>query len=139
MTQQAQIAAAMARLASAINNLDPKAALALGNAIAALPAAAQIDDNATAANKTWSSNKINAQVNAAVASLINGAGVSDDTLKELADKIVALGQADAGLVSTAGAQVFNAAQKLQACQNMGIGDPEHDYVPAIVAALNAGL
>ena len=139
MSQQTQNAAALARLTLAINNLDTKSANALTAAIAGLPVAAQIDDNATAANKVWSSNKTNAQISAAVAALINGAGVSDDTLKELADKIVALGQADAGLVSTAGAQAFNAAQKLQACTNIGIGDPDHNYVTAIEAALNPGL
>lgn len=139
MSQVTRNAAAFARLVSAINALDVKAANALAAAIAALPVSAQIDDNVTAGNKVWSSNKTQAQITAAINAIINGAGVADDTLKELADKIVALGQADAGLVSAAGAQAFDAAQQLQACTNIGIGDPDHNYVTAIAAGLNAGL
>lgn len=139
MTQQARNAAAYARLTAAINALDAKAANALAAAIAALPASAQIDDNVTAANKVWSSNKTQAQITAAINALINGAGVNSDTLKELADGIAALVQADQGLLSVAAVQAFNAAQQLQGCQNLGIGDPEHNYVTAIEAALNAGL
>lgn len=139
MTQQTRNAAAFARLATAINALDAKAQAALAAAIAALPAAAQIDDNVTTAGKVWSGLKTQTQITAAINALINGAGVADDTLKELADKIVALAQADNGLLSFAAAQALTAPQQLQACQNLGIGDPDHNYVTAIEATLNAGL
>jgi hypothetical protein len=139
MDQYQRNAAAFARLATAINALDTKAANALVAAIAALPASAQIDDAVTVGNKVWSSNKTQAQINAAVAALINGAGVDSDTLKELADDIAALAQADNGLLSFTAVQALTAPQKLQACQNLGIGDPDHDFLPAINAALNAGL
>jgi type V secretory pathway adhesin AidA len=138
-TQQQQNAAAFARLSVAINALDAKAALALANAIAALPAAAVIDDAATANNKVWSSNKTQTQITAAITAVINGAGVDSDTLKELADDITALAQADNGLLSAIAVQAFTDPQKQQACANIGIGDPFHDFVPAIEAALNAGL
>lgn len=138
-TQQQQNAAAFARLSVAINALDAKSALALANAIAAVPVAAAIDDAATANNKVWSSNKTQAQITAAITALINGAGVDSDTLKELADDIAALAQADNGLLSATAVQLFADPQKQQACANLGIGDPFHDYVPAIEATLNAGL
>lgn len=131
MSQQTLIAAAFARLAQAINAVDA--------AVDALPPGAAINDAATSAVSVWSSQKTQAQITAAITALINGAGIDADTLKELADKITALAQADAGLVSTAAVQAFNAAQQLQACQNLGIGNPAFDYVPGIVAALNAGL
>jgi predicted DNA-binding ArsR family transcriptional regulator len=138
-TQQEQNAAVLARLATAINALDTKSALALANAIAALPPSVLIDDAATANNKVWSSNKTQTQITAAIAAIINGAGVSSDTLKELADQITALMQADNGLVSAIAVQQFNDAQKTQACTNLGIGNPFHNYVTAIEAALNPGL
>ena len=97
--------------------------------------AATINDAATAAGTTWSSTKINTQINAAITALINGAPSAQDTLKELADQITALVQADTGLLSFAGAQTLTAAQKTQACANLGIGEPETDFV----ATFNAGL
>lgn len=139
MSQQTRNAAANARLAAAINNLDAKAAAALAAAIAALPPSVVIDDAITAANKVWSSTKTQAQITAAITALINGAGVNSDTLKELADNITALAQADNGLLSFTAAQALSVPQQLQACNNLGIGDPDHDYVTAIEAALNAGL
>lgn len=104
-----------------------------------LPAGVQINDAATAAGSTWSSTKIQSTVTAAIAALINGSPTASDTLSELASQISALAQADSGLVSTAGAQAFNTAQQLQACTNLGLGNPDHDFVPAITAALNPGL
>lgn len=139
MSQQTRNAAANARLVTAINALDAKAAAALAAAIAALPASAQINDNVTGAASVWSSTKTQAQITAAITALINGAGVDSDTLKELADDITALAQADNGLLSFTAAQALTAPQQLQACTNLGIGDPDHNYVTAIEAALNAGL
>ena len=69
--------------------------------------------------------------------IINGADVSSDTLKELADKIVALTQADNGLVSTKVAQSFTAPEKLQARNNIDvyskaeIGDINTNFVATI--------
>ncbi len=130
MDLSARLIAALARLTTAINAVDVKASANTG---------AAIDDASTAGSTTWSSTKVQAQINAAVTALINGAGANSDTLKELADSLAALAQADAGLVSALAAQAFNTAQKLQACQNIGIGDPDHDFLPAIVDALRPGL
>lgn len=131
MDLQSRVAAGFARVVAAINVVDTK--------VESLPDAAAINDAATNATSVWSSSKTQAQINAAITALINGADASQDTLLELANSIAALAQADAGLVSAAAVQVFNTAQKLQACQNIGIGDPDHDYTTAIAAGLNAGL
>lgn len=100
-----------------------------------------IDDAAASASKTYSSTKISSLITTAVANLINGAASDSDTLKELADKIVALAQTDNGLVSTALAQSFTDVQKAQARTNIGaasatdlatlttnIGNTDRDFV-----------
>lgn len=101
-----------------------------------IPAAsASIDDASTAADTTWSSTKINSQINAAIAALVNDAPGASDTLKELADQLAALAQADTGLLSFAGAQTLTAGQKTQGCTNLGVGEPETDFV----TVFNTGL
>lgn len=54
----------------------------------------------------------------AITDLINGADADSDTLKELADKITALAQADKGLVSATSAQTFQEANKEIARNNI---------------------
>ena len=80
---------------------------------------AAINDTATSATTTYSSNKIDASINTAITGLIGGADINNDTLKELADKITAVAQSDAGLVSAIAAQSFTASQQLQARANIG--------------------
>jgi hypothetical protein len=82
-------------------------------------AGVSIDDLATNSTTTWSSSKINDTITSAITALIGGAGVDDDTLAELANKIAALQLADAGLVSANTVQSFTPAQKLQALDNIG--------------------
>lgn len=77
-----------------------------------------IDDATTNASTTWSSNKIQSEVNTAVASILGGAGVDDDTLSELAAKISALAAADVNLVSADEAQPFTETQQAQARANI---------------------
>ena len=109
---------------------------ALNELKALIPAASvSIDDASTASGTTWSSTKINAQINSAIAALINGAPGASDTLKELADQLAALVQADTGLLSFAGAQTLTAGQKTQGCTNLGVGEPETDFV----TVFNSGL
>ncbi len=96
---------------------------------------AGIDDVSTASGTTWSSTKINSEINSAIAALVNGAPGASDTLKELADQLAALVQADTGLLSFAGAQTLTAGQKTQGCTNLGVGEPETDFV----AVFNTGL
>lgn len=55
----------------------------------------------------------------AIVDLINGADADSDTLKELADKITALAQADNGLVNATQAQSFTVEEQKQARDNIG--------------------
>lgn len=107
--------------------------------------ATQVNDSATNTMQTWSSNKINAQINTAIAALINGADQDADTLKELADKILAVVQAEQGLVSAVNAQSFNASQQSQARSNIDaaqsslVGDIENaDFVSTVNTAYASG-
>lgn len=54
-----------------------------------------------------------------ITDLIGGADADNDTLKEIADRVTALAQADKGLVSAGSKQSFNATQKQQARDNIG--------------------
>lgn len=164
MSSDNKIVLAFARLVTAINNLDNRYDIKVGDLatltttdktdvvkalnelkgkVDAVQAATQnpvaIDDRATANNKTWSSTKINAQITKAITDLIGGANGANDTLKELADQITVLAQADNGLVSATKAQTFTTEQKRQACANLGIPAFDYDYVSAINTGLNAGL
>ena len=79
-----------------------------------------INDSQTTTANTWSATKISNEITTAITNLINGADVSSDTLKELADKIAALAQMDNGLVSANQAQAFTEQQKLQARTNIDV-------------------
>lgn len=99
------------------------------------------DATLTSTQKTYSIDKINAQIAAAVASLVNSAPGTLDTLKELADALTADSSTISGLVAAIGNRVrFDAAQsltdpeKITACQNLGIGDPMTDLAAAYSAA-----
>ncbi|MBW5416102.1 MULTISPECIES: hypothetical protein [unclassified Pseudomonas] len=110
-------------------------------------AGAAIDDMAGDGNTTvtWSADKIFDSIQSAMNtlrdSILGGAGAAFDTLQELA---TALGS-DPNFATTITAELANrvrfdqsqtltAAQKLQACQNIGIGDPEADLVAAYTTA-----
>jgi hypothetical protein len=158
MSQQTNISAALVRTAQAINTMAGRvgtlASLTTAeknNLVAALnevkaiadaassTGGAAIDDLATATDTTWSSTKIQSQITAAITAIINGAGTDSDTLKELADQITALAQADNGLLSFAAEQTLTAPQQLQGCTNLGIGDPAHDFTADVTGTLSAGL
>lgn len=98
-----------------------------------------INDTATVTTTTWSSSKIQTQITAAVTAVLNGADSANDTLKELADRITAVAQADAGLLSFANVQTLTAPQQLQGCTNLGIGDPSTNFVTSIETQLASGL
>lgn len=102
-----------------------------------------INDSQNTTVNTWSATKISNEITQAITNLINGADASSDTLKELADKITALAQADNGLVSAIQAQPFTAAQKLQARSNIDvyskaeIGDIDTNFVTTINTTYNS--
>lgn len=113
---------------------------------------AQINDSVTAGTTTWSSTKIlealgvesqsaTDKVAALRSELTAGASSALDTFKELAD---AMGN-DPTFAATLAtqlskrvrfdvAQVLTTAEKLQACTNLGIGNPEVDLLAAYNAA-----
>lgn len=102
---------------------------------------AVIDDNAGdgATSVTWSADKIFDSIAAASAALknelIDGAGAALDTLNELADALnndpnfaATIAGEIANRVRYDAAQTLTAAQQLQACTNIGVGNPERDFV-----------
>ena len=128
---------AKANLVAAINELYSM----LGNA------GVQINDTAGDGNttETWSADKIFDTIEAAKLAvkndLVAGAATTLDTLNELA---AALGN-DPNFATTLAtemgkrvrfdaAQTLSAAEKLQACNNIGIGDPETDFAATYATA-----
>lgn len=108
---------------------------------------ATIDDGAGAGATAvaWSADKIVSEI--AIArqgvkdDLVDGAGAAFDTLKELADALdndpnfaatIATGLSNR--VRYDAVQTLTTPQKLQACTNIGVGDPEHDFVTDYTAA-----
>ncbi len=154
-TQQERITALAQAIASDIKNLTTNqgslTALSTTNKTSLVAAlnelktsianASNINDSATNTSATWSSQKINTTINTAISGLINGAGTTLDTLKELAD---ALGN-DANFAATIAtqmgkrvrvdaAQTFTVAEQAQGCANLGIGNPDTDFVAAYTTA-----
>ena len=126
-TQKASLVAAINELKSAIDNA--------GSSIT-------ISDSTTTTTQVWSSSKVSSAIAQAKSDLVNGAGAALDTLSELA---AALGN-DASFASTVttalgyrlrfdAAQTLTAGQKTQACTNLGIGEPDTDFV----TTFNSGL
>ena len=98
-------------------------------------------------SSTYSANKINTLISAAISALVNGAGSSLDTLKELADELTSQGSAAAALTTAVGnrvrydaAQSLDNTQKAQARTNIGalstveLGDPDTNLVSVYNAA-----
>lgn len=91
---------------------------------------------------TWSANKIHDELLALESKIINGAPEALNTLLELATELQDQDSVVAGLINAVGnkvdfaqAQALTTAQKLQACTNLGIGDPEVDLVAVFNTAL----
>ena len=130
----------------ALNTTNQSNLVAAINEVYAIAAAATgIDDGVTVLDHTWSSSKIYDQLEAYKTAAINavtaGAGAALDTLNELA---AALGN-DANFATTTAtalgkrvrvdaAQSFTTGEKLQGCNNLGIGDPETLYLSIYQAA-----
>lgn len=128
--------AAKNNLVAAINELNT----AVGNTLKINDAAINGDTTVT-----WSADKIFDTIEAAKANvkneLVNGAAAALDTLSELASALGNDANFAASIATELGnrvrydsAQNLTAAQKLQACTNMGIGDPESDFSATYTAA-----
>ena len=154
-TQQQRITALAQAIASDIKNLTAnqgslttltttnKTSLvaALNELKTAIANASNINDTATNTSATWSSQKINTTINNAVTALVNGAGTTLDTLKELS---AALGN-DANFAATIATQMgkrirvdapqtLTATEQAQGCANLGIGNPDTDLLAVYIAA-----
>ena len=114
----------------------------LKTAIDSLSSPITVNDTSTSTTQVWSSSKVSAAIAQAKSDLVNGAGTALDTLAELAS---ALGN-DANFASTIttalgyrlrfdSTQTLTAGQKTQACINLGIGEPDTDFV----TIFNSGL
>ena len=126
-TQKTSLVAAINELKNAVDNA--------GSSIT-------ISDSTSSTTQVWSSSKIASEIQAAKDALTNGAAAALDTLAELAS---ALGN-DANFASTIttalgyrlrfdAVQTLTTEQKTQACANLGIGEPDTDFV----TTFNSGL
>lgn len=116
--------------------------LAINEVKALAGAAANINDATTAVASTWSSQKINDYVAMQVAGILGGASAAYDTLQEIQLALQSDDSDIASIMTALGnrlrfdaAQTLTTPQKAQACANIGVGDPETDFV----AVFNAGL
>ena len=156
MTMETRLIALAQAIGADIKTLTTKqgdltslATTANGNLVAAIneiygllgSVGAIIDDGAGDGDTsvTWSADKIHDSIEAATTalrnSLVNGAGAALDTFKELQDAIgndpsfaATLATQMSKRVRVDAAQTFTTAEKLQGCNNLGIGDPEHDFL-----------
>lgn len=145
------IGADVKSLRAAQGDLTSLSTTAKGNLVAAInevvalvgAGGVQIDDSAGNGDTgvTWSADKIFDSIELAKQavkdSILGGAGAALDTLKELADALnndpnfaATIATQISNRVRYDAAQTLTTAQRLQACQNIGIGDPEADFVAA---------
>lgn len=116
-------------------------------ALTGQPQGAQIDDTATngATDVVWSADKVFDAIEAAKVAvkdeLTDGASAALDTLKELSTALgdnpnfaADIATALAKRVRVDAVQVFTVLEKKQGCENLGIGDPDYDFVADYAAA-----
>lgn len=120
-------------LVSAINEINT----ALGSITSVV-----INDTASNTTQVWSSSKIASEIAQAKNDLVNGAASALDTLSEIASAL----NNDANFASTIttalskrlrfdAVQTLTAGEKTQACENLGIGEPDTNFV----TTFNSGL
>lgn len=145
------IGADVKSLRAAQGDLTSLSTTAKGNLVAAInevvglvgAGGVQIDDGAGNGDTgvTWSADKIFDSIEQAKQavkdSILGGAGAALDTLKELADALnndpnfaATIATQISNRVRYDAAQTLTTAQRLQVCQNIGIGDPETDFAAA---------
>lgn len=110
------------------------------NELKTLVAGASSINDSAASNSTvatYSANKITGLISTAVTGIIGSAGAAYDTLQELQAILQGDDTAISGLLTAVSnriafdaAQTLTVPQKLQACQNIGVGNPDVDLVAA---------
>ena len=137
-TQQQRIidlAQAVGRDINAIKSKQAQTDAQITQLETAITNASGIDDSTTSTSTGWSSSKTAATIGDEIAKLVNGSDAMLDTLKELADAIgndpnyaQAIAEQMGYRVRVDAAQAFTVEQQLQGCQNLGIGNPDTDFV-----------
>ena len=134
---------------SALSTTSKASLVAAINELVAASSGAGAEINDAAGNGdttvTWSADKIYDSIEAAKAavvnSLVNGAAATLDTLQELANALgndpnfaATIATSIAARVRYDAAQTLTAPQQAQACANIGIGNPDADFVASYAAA-----
>jgi hypothetical protein len=130
---------------TALSTTDKTSLVAAINEIYALAnnAGIQINDAApsSSTNVAYSPAKITALIANAVTGILGNASAAYDTLQEIQAELIGDDTAIANLLTAVGnrlafdvAQTLSAAQKLTACNNIGIGDFDRDFVADYVTA-----
>lgn len=142
----AQIATDIKALVTSVGSLSSLTTTAKTNLVAAInevkasvgSAGAAINDaSTTSATTTWSAQKSTAAIAQVKTDILGGATAAYDTLLELQNIIVA-DEGTAAALATAvnnrvrfdAVQVLSAGQMTQACTNLGIGEPDTDFLSA---------
>lgn len=108
--------------------------------------ASVIDDSAGAGmtDKTWSADKLASEFAVAVSSLVDTAPATLDTLNEIAQALnddpnfaTTISTELGNRVRYDAAQTLSVAQQLQACENIGVGNPEADLLSIYTTARDA--
>lgn len=126
-----------------LTTTDKTTLVAALNEVRALAAAAgSVADGTTSSTTSWSSQKVTTYVASQVATVLGGASAAYDTLQEIQALMVADDTETTGILTALSnrirfdaAQTLTTAQQLQACNNIGVGDPETNFV----TVFNAGL
>ena len=95
------------------------------------------DASTTSTTTTWSAQKSTTAIAQVKTDILGGAGAAYDTLLELQNILVA-DESTAATLATAvnnrvrfdASQTLTTPQMLQACTNIGIGDPDTDFLAA---------
>lgn len=138
--------AAIGSLAALNTTAKSSLVAAINEVLAAIGSSTQINDTTIAANTTYSSSKIEALIDSEIATAVNtilgGASAAYDTLLEIQNILGGQDTSLTNLLTAVGnrvrfdaAQTLTAEQKTQACANLGIGEPNTDFVAVYNAAL----
>jgi len=127
---------------SGLNTTAKNNLVAAINEVLVTAGAGGINDAVMALTSTWSSQKVNDEIVLAINNALDGAPDALDTLNELAAAIgddanfaASVNTALGNRVRFDAAQTLSATQQVQACENIGVGNPEHDFVADFDAAL----
>lgn len=117
------------------------------NELVGIVSSSGINDNDVSTTTSYSSSKVESQIAAMKASILGGTPEAAwDTLKEISDYIAADQTATSSITIALGnrlkfdaLQTLTVEQQLQGCTNLGIGDPNTDFVSIIDTEWNKDI